>query len=252
MNKKTLGVLMLLIGVQTMQGLTPWQVVKRAAVVGLLSGTGAYCLVAKDSPSGIAWPFVVGGSEERPVYTFNQAMEKATSAGLAASAGIGVISGYIFDYWTAQSRCNWAYKEYAKLCDLSLYKVQMHPANINKILQDSGCESKELPLVEAFNRLRSYDKTLNRIRKELIKALNDTDNHSVVGRKLRNLSRQVDYDLTRVRANEAFIKNHDKTTWLEQWKIYQKQKLERERIQQQYATNMTTPQLHGHVVYHWH
>ncbi len=256
MNKKILALALLLIGSQPMHALTKKQVAKRAAVVGLMAGAGAYWAVAQNMFGKMVWPIKLKDGEVDSFLShlecpdFNKEAQGPAIVGLSALAGMSSLTAWVLSHWTANSRYKWAQKQFAQLEKRSLYWERMNPANISGILQYSGCEYKELPLVEAFNRLRSYDKTLRNIKEQLTKALNDVDRHSELGRKLRKLSRQADYDLARVRANETFIKNHDKNTWLAQWKIYQQQKLERERMIRQQTLAYTQPRFHGHVVYH--
>ena len=267
MSKKILGLLaVVMLGAQPIQALTKKQVAARAAIVGLAAGTGVYiaCLPAANPVVSnflgrkLIWPLRKSTTEEGrlfdlpcgPECTSNEDAEVATVAGLGAFAGMSALSAWVFSHWTATSRYTWAKKQYEQLIDQSLYRVQMNDANISRILQNSGCEYEDMPLVEAFLRLRSYDETLREIEKELIAAINEVGIYSKLGRRLKSLSRQVGYDLNRVRANETFIKNHDKTAWLGQWKIHQKRELERERMQRQ-ALAYAAPQIHGHIVYHW-
>jgi len=267
MNKKVLGLLaVVIVGAQSIQALTKKQVVARAAIVGLAAGTGVYiaCLpVANPAVKNfldrqLILPLRKSTTEGGhlfnlpcgPQYAVNENAKTPLLAGLGTFAGMGALSAWVFSHWTAKSRYAWAQKQYEQLVDQSLYRVQMNDANISRILQNSGCEYEDMPLVEAFLRLRSYDETLRDIEKELIAAINEVGIYSKLGRRLKSLSRQIGYDLNRVRANETFIKNHDKTAWLEQWKIHQKRELERERMQRQ-ALAYAAPQIHGHVVYHW-
>lgn len=169
------------------------------------------------------------------------------SSALKTCTGVSILSAWILSFWTAESRHVWAERQFRWLKAQLLFNVQMNESNINEILQDSGCEYKKLPLVAAFFELRSYDKILRNIETNLVQAIDDVGKQTELGRKLDDLVKRAAHDLSRVRANEAFIKSHDKMAWFEQWKIYQRQKIERERIRQYYGR----PQIHSHVVYHW-
>ena len=255
MNKKILGLLALsMIGSQPMQALTRKQVVGRAAVLGLAAGAGTYwaCL-----PTDISWLWPLERTGEGEVddfvcgqgYVFNPPATISTIGGVAALAGTSSFFAWIFSYWTAQSRHRWAQKQFDLLESCPLYSARMNDTNIASLLQDAGCEYRDLPLITAFERLRSHDRMLRHIEEQLIKAIEDAGRHSELGRKLRKLLKRAAHGLDRVRANETFIKSHDKAAWLEQWKVYQKRKLERERMRQQMLLT-SQPHFHGHYVYH--
>ena len=263
MNKKVLGLLVVvLVGAQSIQALTKKQVAARAAIVGLSVGTGAYIayLPAGNGFLGrqLIWPLRRATTEEGrlfdlpcgPQWTFHEDAEAPTVAGLGTLVGMSALSAWVFSHWTAKSRLTWAQRQLVELEGQSLYLAQMNDANISRILQDSGCEYKDLPLIEAFEQLCSYDEKLRNIESELIIALEDAGRSTKLGKKLKKLLSRLPHNLNRVRANETFIKNHDKIAWLEQWKIHQKRELERERIRQQ-ALAYAVPQIHSHVVYHW-
>ncbi len=225
MSKKNLFFLaLMMIGSQQMHALTKKQVAFRAMAAGL-------------------------GVTVFKSYTY-QGVE-FLSRDEVVFAGASSFFAWIFSHWTAKSRFRWVQKQFDKLESSSLYTTEMHDANIAYLLQDSGCEYKDLSLIEAFECLRSYDRTLRNMEEQLIKAIEDAGRHTELGGKLRKLLKRAAQDLSRVRANETFIKNHDKTAWTEQWKVHQKRKRERERFRQQSLLTMCPqPNFHGHYVYH--
>jgi hypothetical protein len=134
----------------------------------------------------------------------------------------------LFLSYTPQNRYNWAIKnlDSAKL-DL-LFVATMDSDCLPALLQDAGCESSELPLVDAFLRLQHYDKQLVYIQQELQAALSDLDASSELAAKINDLIRAIKPHLARVRANEAFIKNQK--NWLDQWRLHQERLLAKEKL----------------------
>ena len=229
MNKKILSLLaLLIIGSLPLQALTKKQVVGRAAILGLAAAAWV----------SLPGMFVCG--EETP----------STIPGVAAFAVTTSFFTWFLSHWTAKSRYRWAQKQFDQLERCPLYSIRMDETNVALTLQDAGCEYKDLPLIDAFDRLRSHDRTLRYIEEQLVKAIEDVGCHSELGRKVRKLLKRAAHALDRVRANETFIKAYNKAEWLEQWRVHQKRKLERERMMYQ-ASLVMQPQthFHGHYVY---
>lgn len=253
MRTKILKILLILVfGTQSVSALTGWQVARRAVGLGLLSGVGAYWYWLPGS--GNPFPLKRKGDASDGLslssYEWNSGAKDSCKAFLGCGIGTTVISGWILSYWTATSRYKWARSHITNLEKQGLYNAVMTSESINRILQNTGCEYTELPFVEAFLRLRSYDETLRSVEDQLIQALEDAGRYSHLGEKIEKLLKQVRNDLRRVRENETFVKNHDKKAWYEQWKVYERRELERERFRRE-ALIHSAPQVHSHVVYHW-
>ncbi len=245
MNKKLFGLMavMLLCG-KSLYALTKFQVVERAAIAaGLVSGVVYF---SKGGP--LRWPLQkdASGNGCCGLEVSPNSTDPLIVSGVTFCASWPLFS-WLASYYTAGARYEWAKNKFKELDENYLYRVRISDLNIGMVLQESGCESSELPLVTAFLALQSYDQTLVSISEELQKAIRDTGN-TPLREKLEKLFDRVRTDLPRIRNNEAVVKGHDKTEWLEQWKLHQRQELEREKIRNQYAVHMV-PQTH--VVHHW-
>ena len=224
----------LLIGVmlvsQPLCALTKKQVAAGAAIVALPA-------------SGFAYWYLLPKATEDDI-----SITKPLLGALGTFAGTGTLFGLMFSSYTAKARYRWINREFAELEKASLYAVDLADLNIKSVLQESGCESHEFPLVAAFLELQACDKKLVAMDEELQVAFEDAS--SSLRELLKCQHGKILTDLRRVRKNEAFIKNHDPYSWLEQWKVYQQGEIERERIRQELIGGLQ-PQLHGHVIYHW-
>ena len=134
----------------------------------------------------------------------------------------------LFLSYTPQNRYNWAVKNLDLARLDPLFMAIMKQESLPLLLQEAGCESFELPLVNAFLRLQQYDKQLSYMQEELKKALSDLDFSSELIPQISHLMNTIKPHLARIRISEAFIKNQPH--WLDQWRLYQERLLQKERL----------------------
>ncbi len=152
-------------------------------------------------------------------------------------AGANKFLNWVFGRFTPRERYEWAQKRLHELEADYLFNEEIRGDSIAQVLQDSGCEASELPLVAAFLKLQNFDKQLNFMIHELARALED-DESAELNNRIETLKKSIAIYLKKVRSNEAAIKQQPQ--WLEQWKIYEQRVIEREK--------MVHPHVHTHLV----
>jgi len=160
-------------------------------------------------------------------------------AGLAAFAGANLLFGWILSKYTPTARYEWARELLADFDHRYLFNQIITNENLSHILQKSGCQANELPLVSLFLELQYFDRRLVYVTSELARSIKD-DGYSSLSKKMNEIIAKANEHLERIRANEAVVQSQSQ--WLEQWKIHQHRVLEREKMAHQ--------AMQTHVVWH--
>ncbi len=235
-DKKLLSLLLvgLVVG-QSAHALTRVQVAERSAVGASVLSAGMYWYLCfplssdRESWLGLKWPMKNNGTDDE--WKYNEDAQTPLVGGAATFVGSYAFFAWIASKYTASARYKWVNKKFRMLESKYLYNIAITDENLEEVLKVSGCEANELPLVAAFIEVQRCDVQLTSMSRELDKAIKDGG--SKLRKKLKKQKEKVQVEFLRIRDNESIIKNHDKSLWLEQWKIHQKREIERERIRQQ-------------------
>jgi hypothetical protein len=226
----------------SLHALTKKQVVAWTETLAAVSAACAYITMApgenlKDSKK---WDCPIDSVDNRlPFVSLKSGYRKPVIASGVTFAAVNCLFGWMLSKYTPANRYIWVKRYLNELQQDYLFHQTITEDSLKVVLQESGCEAHELPLVDAFLKLQKLDKTLNSLIQNLHQALNDTT-HKDLRKKIHSLQEYIMYDLKRVRANEAYIKQQPQ--WLKQWEIHQQREIEREKMIRQ---SMQT-----HVIWH--
>lgn len=239
-------------GTPMLNALTKKQVAFRTVAAATLAGAATYYCFLPDRDNSWfpkwQWPW----GKEGEGLQLNPDVKTSIIGGLAAGASVGGLVGYIAAHYTPHARYVWINTQFEKLEHGYLYNTEITSSNLKTVLEKSGCEATGLPLVTAFLELQSYDRHLVYMDNEIEKGIADAG-HSSLGAKLHEQRTIVRKKLEMIRHGEALLKNNDPKAWLDQWKIYQTNEIERQKLalecQKLAATQLL---LHNHVIYTIH
>ncbi len=211
----------------SVEALTKKEVLAWTEFASVASGAIGYVILARDKFFDAPFTFPNSSAWWQKVKIKN-GYRTPLGAGLTTFAATNALLGWILSKYTPHARYEWALQQLTNFEKKYLFNQRITQDTIGHILQESGCEAHELSLVSAFLETQYFDNKLIYMADQLDRAIND-EGYSQLSKNMSQLLVRVNTHLKRLRANEATIKNQEK--WLDQWKIYQKQVLERERRQ---------------------
>jgi hypothetical protein len=228
MKKMTLLSLgLLLSSFQPAVALTEMQVIAWTESIAAGSAAVAYLLANPFScPAKLECPLVIANSRPQ----IKEGFGRPVCVGATTFAAANLLFGWILSKYTPHKRYEWAQKRLAHLEAKYLFNNLVTQENINQLLIDSGAQADALPLVNMFLDLNDSDRSLEYMIDQLNRGIED-EGYSNLSKKMSALCDTLRKHLLAIRTSEAIVKAQPQ--WLEQWKIYEHSKLEREKIAQQ-------------------